>query len=353
MLLPFGSPPAPAQKMYYTYIVAPTGGDFTTLSAALGTAVSGNTIYVKPGSYSEAGGTFSQTNLTIVGAGTEAVTMTLGANLILSGNYLKLSGCTIDAGASYQIEITGQYSTLTLNHLKGSAAMYFLSDYYYNSYFHNKFEATGSSARCLFGPRNRIVGNHFIAPHNTNGGVWLDANTTFSANFLYYQAISAGGGPILYTGGEWCSITGNSFFCGNGAALTSDFRCTFTGNSVYQVGGDAVQVVDGCTVSGNAIWLDYAGNGIFINDSSTGYGATVVGNSVIGNGTPLSSSVGIYVNSGNNAIINGNSIANIATGIDVISGATKTILTSNNISGFTTAITDSGTSTVNANNITV
>jgi hypothetical protein len=335
-------------QILYTHLVAPTGGDYTTLSACLAAAVAGDTIFIKPGSYSEAGGTFAQANLTIIGAGDETVLLTLGANLVLSGNYLKLSGVTIDNGASYQTQIAGQFSTLTLNHIKGQASGYFNSNYYYNAYSNNIFEATSSAAVCFFGPRNRAVGNHFIAAHVSGGGVWLNADSTFSGNFVYRQSNNFGSSsPLLCTGGEWVSVTGNSFFGGDAAIFTSDFRCSFTGNTVYQAGSNGIQVVDGCTVSGNTIHMGYAGSGIFINDSVGGYGATVVGNTVTSSSAPLAGAIGIQVNtSGGYALISGNTISEVATGIQIGSGATATVVANNAISGCTTNISDAGTGTV-------
>lgn len=337
-----------AGQILYTHLVAPTGGDFTSLSACLAVAVAGDTIFIKPGSYTEAGGTFSQANLTILGAGTETVLLTLGANLVLSGNYLKLSGVTIDNGASYQTQIAGQFSALTQNHIMGQANGYFNSNYYYNSYSNNKFEATGGAAVCFFGPRNRIVGNHFITPHMSGGGVWLNANSTFAGNFLYRQSNNFGSsGTLLNAGGEWVSVTGNVFFGGNGAIFASDFRCSFVGNTVYQAGSTGVQVIDGCTVSANAIHMGYAGSGIYINDSAGGYGATVVGNMVTSSSNPLAGAIGIQVNaSGSDALISGNTISDVATGISIGSGATATVVANNAISGCTTNISDSGTGTI-------
>jgi len=332
----------------YTAIVAPSGGDYTTLSAALAVVPDGSTIYIMPGSYSEAGGAFTQNDLTIVGAGSEAVTLTLGANITFSGNFGKLSGVTIDGSTSFETILSGQNWEVSYNHIKGSASTYFNCSNEYNGFDHNYFEATGSSSRCLFSSfRCRIYGNMFKAPHVLNGGVYVGANSTFANNFLIYQSVNSGSNnPLLRVGGEFTTVTGNSFYCGNAAVVNLDYRCVFSDNIAYQVGGNAIQAFDADVISGNALWVNFAGIGILVNDSVGGTGAIVTGNSINTSATPLAGSIGIEVSSGNNDLVSDNAITNCATGITISSGVTGVTLVGNTFKGCTTNISDSGTSTV-------
>lgn len=340
----------------YDYIVAPSGGDYTTLSAALAVAASGSRIFIKPGTYTETAGTFSTANLTIIGASSETVILNLSGNLTLSGNYLRLSGVTIDNGSSYETILSGQFAELWLNHIKGSAAAYFNSSGSYNGFFHNKFEATGNASRILFYIRNRIEGNHFIAPHILNGGISLNRNIAFVGNFVYYKNASPAGDPLVYTSGEYCTITGNSFFAGNGAVLLSDYRCTFSSNVIEQGGGTIITAPDGCAISSNIISVNYAGIAILLNGSTGAYSPSVTGNTITGNvtsGTVMSGVTGIQTGTTlNTGLISSNCIAQCETGIYIAAGSTKTLVNGNSIFAYTTAINDSGTGSIIANNAT-
>lgn len=343
--------PSGSGQTLYTALVGP-GGNYASLSAAL-TALTGDgvTIYVKPGSYSDAGGTFANNNLTIVGPGTEAAVMTLGGNLTLSGNYVKMSGLTIDAGSSNQLIMSGQFAELRENHVKGSNAslFYFTSSNSYNGFYHNIFEATGSSARANFYIRNRIEGNHFIAIHDTNGGVYVDQNASFVGNVMKFQSTNAGGGYMLRIQ-DFAVASGNALFGGNGSGIATDINSVVTGNTLYQMGGNGITLADRSVASGNTIHLSQPStNGIYVNCASGN--ASVTGNTIY-DPNSYSTTVGIYVQYGNYVIADSNAIINCGSGVSVGSTTNKAVVTSNSMSGYTTAISDSGTGTIKANNAT-
>ena len=335
----------------YTHIVAASGGDYTTLTAALTAASAGDTIYIMPGSYSEAGGTFSLANLTIVGAGDETTVLTLSGGLTLSGNYLKLRGVTIDCGSSLELLLSGQRDELYGNHIKGSNTTYFASSASYCGFSHNFFEATGGSARCLFtGARQTIDGNHFTAPHTTNGGIYVNQNSTFTANDIHEQQIN-GGGPPLLSLQDFAVASGNSFFGGNGACVSMTPNAAFVGNMLYQMGGNVITAPEYCTVSGNLIQINNGLSsdvGIYINPASGKGSTTVNGNSIFSNNAGLGT--GISVNAGADSILTGNAIIACKTGVTIATGVTNTVVVANSFVGYTTTISDSGTGTINANN---
>ncbi len=79
-------------------IVAASGGDYTTLSAAITAASDGWSIYVRGGTYTEAGVSSAINNLNIIGDGNATVVLNFGANsLTLSGNQPTITGVTMTA----------------------------------------------------------------------------------------------------------------------------------------------------------------------------------------------------------------------------------------------------------------
>lgn len=127
------------------------------------------------------------------------------------------------------------------------------------------------------------------------------------------------------------NMSGNSFMaCTTGLAMQTG-GAVASANAFYNcTNGIAMQFND-CSVTGNVIYGLSTGSGTGIQVGTTGAGLT-----------------------SSNSVVTGNRVTNFSTGINVFnSSCSKNIVTSNQLLGNTTALTDSGTSTVNANNVTV
>lgn len=339
------------QTLYTVVVDSAGGGDYTTVTAALSAASSGQTIFVRAGSYSESGGSYSTANLTIRGEGQGSTTLTLSNNLTLSGSGITIKDITINTNGK-GLTLSGNDSVTDGCHIQGSTAFFFTTGLY-SCIVNNFIEATSTSGRVKLGQRSRTTGNHFIVPHISEGGIFLDANSAFSGNMIYGHTATFDTGTLLTTWGERCAVTGNSFFCRPGPAFSCDSRCTFSGNAVYQSGGKAVTIQQGCTATGNIIHHIYSGSGIYINGS--GYSAVVTGNTITtskaGSGTTDALWFGIELGFAQvGAVISGNSIASFGTGVLIPSGATDTIVTNNSIQFANTDVDDSGTGTIIDNN---
>lgn len=329
--------------------------DYPTLTAALGAATTNQSIFIRSGSYVETGGTFSTAGLTIQGSGRESALLTLNNNLVFSGNNVTILGTNINTNGK-SLNLSGQYAMLQNNHIKGGSIAYFLTTALYGGTEGNIIEASSSSGRVQFGDRNRIIGNHFIVPHVSGGGIYLNGRTTFSGNYVHNQSnVGITGDPLTTTNGEWTTISDNVFFCANNAAINAEFRCTISANAIYQGAGRIVTTVDGSSITGNVILINASNSsGIYLNGSSPGYSAVVTGNNISDAGqflptpTPTPTNIGIELGvNQQKAVINGNSIAGCETGISIPnSGDVGTLVVGNAFTTFITAVSDSGTSTL-------
>jgi len=327
--------------------------DYATLTDALNAASNGDSIFVKSGSYTETGGTFALTGISIHGAGSGNTILTLSNSLTLSGELLTFKDVTVNTNSGKNLTISGQYSVIENCYVKNGTTSGFFTTGLYTDVIASRIEASSGSGQVIIGSRGRVTGSHFIVPHTVAGGIELNQNVSFSGNFVYAFAVNNGGGPLIHTIGEHCSIAGNSFFCKNGEACSMDYRTAFTGNSVFQAGGNAVTAIDGDIVSGNTIYLNYQGSAVLMNGTTPGFATTVTGNSISSVGSapatqaPQVGFVGVTVGGGQDkGIISGNSIAGFATGVHVSSGAEATLITDNAFTFFTTAVDNDGSDTI-------
>lgn len=343
-----------------TKVVAASGGDYTTLGAALTAASDGWTIFVKPGTYTESAITITTTGVTIIGAGhRDSIIQSGSTNFSMTGAQCTITGLGFEPTTG-TITFTGNRTMLTDCRMEwgGNVAGTYLllgggSTRVRNNHF--KCGTTSSSAACRIDSFNdmEISGNYFDVPFR---------NSSNGYNAVHFDGVRH-------------RIYGNFFDCSNGGSAGSSnsfvyLECTesvFSGNTVkggngtgqiqidMQGGDNAVigNVCDtykiGINVTGNYGVVSgnhFIGNNMTSSIKVQGAGAAVSGNVGRSNGA----GTGIQV-LGSNCSIGNNTLNTYAIGIDI--SADNNAVTANNIQNMaTTAIYLNGNnSTANANMI--
>lgn len=340
----------------YTAVVP---DDYPTLSQALAALPDNSSVFVKPGTYTETGGTFATVRVSIHGAGAGATTLVLSNDLTLTSERVTLKDIAIDTNSGKKLTLSGQYNLIQNISVNNGTVTDFFSTGLFNGVSNNTIIATSSSGTIKFGERNRITSNHITVPHTANGGIYLSFHGVFTGNFVYrYQnAQGFAAGPLIYAWGERCSITGNEFFAGLNDVIATDFRCSITGNSIFQAARNVITTKDGGVVSANAIHLADTGVAIFVSGRTTGYSTVVNGNNISDSGSfpgtqaPQPGHVGVRVgNDSVRTIITANSIAGVQIGVDVAENAVETLISDNGFTYITTGVADAGIDTVIVDN---
>ncbi|HII80445.1 MAG TPA: DUF3344 domain-containing protein, partial [Methanosarcina sp.] len=202
-----------------TLTVAADGtGDYTSLSAALNAASSGDTIYIQRGEYSETKSiTISKTNITIKGEGADKVTLSMPRGKYL---YIKGSGCRVEdlkfqsdfstisiqssnciiqnnifENPRFGIMIQSPYNFIANNVILNSSKTYGISIYSDSNIIENNIIRGGSEVGLYLysGTNNTIINNSFI--NNTVSGISL---IKCSGNNIYLNTISGNGAPVTH-----------------------------------------------------------------------------------------------------------------------------------------------------------
>lgn len=344
----------------FNAIVAPSGGDYTTLGAAL--AAGETSIFVKEGTYNESAITPTNDDVIIVGESREKTIINMGANAFdaslrvgwIIRNIAFKGSSTIDFGG---IEFIG------------------------DSYFENT--GTGSFLKWYGG---LAVNNVFSTTTQSSGYFlqWAGSHAVFQGNKLFLTAVPGSGITAIK---QWSTITrcifsdnyiycrgddDNMGFVANGATLD---HMIFSGNQFY---GNSSSYGTGIgfdmnTTGNNSSDLVITGN--YFSDWVTGFYLegffvhTFTGNQVAatknclivddcghvnitGNlfsSNDVASSVGVHLTgtSTDDCTIYANTFHKNTVGIDIDSGSQRTIVGANKFgSNVGTAITDSGTDTI-------
>lgn len=345
-----------AGNLNYTAVIP---DDYPTLSAALAELGDNSSVFIKPGTYTEAGGTFSTNNISIHGAGSASTTLVLSNDLLLSGNRISVNNVGFDTNSGKKLTFSGSYNQIQNILVINGTVTDFFSTGLFNGVSNSTIISSGTDGTIKFGERSRSTGNHITVPHTTNGGIYLSFHGVFTGNFVYrfQNEQGASKGPLIFAWGERCSITGNEFFSGLNDTIATDFRCTISGNSIFQAGRNVIITKDGGVVSGNAIHLADTGVAIFVSGRTTGYSTVVNGNNISDSGsfpgtqTPQAGHIGLRIgNDTVRAIVTGNSFAGVATGIDISENAVETLISDNAFTYITTGVVDAGIDTVIVNN---
>lgn len=361
-----------------TRTVASSGGDHTSLTAALAAASAGDTIYIKNGTYTEAGAISSSlNNITIVGQGRNTAIINMAANnLTLSGTFVTLKNLRLTltngqfaaSGSNFSMEDCNMFTTSTsaTTSLDHTGAYGLFS----NNYFEDNSSSGASTIKWNFrGFLSQHTDNHLYhsttSLTNANGIVCYNANfQTINGNIFRAQG-QAGAGTAAMVAASSNYITFNGcYFYGetspgsgiteNGIMINGNF-CSITGSTFYQY-LRAFYIPDNTTTGWNTV---FSGNRVINCPKAIYFGTTngskssITGNNFVGYSTTAGND-GIRLASNNdNITITGNFISGYDIGLIIASSnCDNNIVVGNEITGNTTNFTNSGTGTVNANNIT-
>ena len=331
---------ATAGNVSVDLVVAASGGDHTTLGAALAAASSGQTIWVKSGTYTETAQTVATTNLTVLGEGPETVVIDLGTNVwTLSGAGLTMRDVGFTNGTGGKLDITGARANVT-----GC-----------------KFVQTGTSATAAWrftAQDARVIGNYYYCNQTTNLDGRLYFNSlygTFANNLCTANdtATSISGATFIFNQ-AFETITGNVFKC-----LTSNTElgifveiqstatnCTFSGNLLVNLqgansNGYGLQCAGAFTsITGNTIW------GLRVGVSITSAAGQ---NSITGNthksAANNSGNIGVYVQA-TECVVTGNTLIGQnqnGTGVSVAANIDHVVISGNYITGHGKGVLITGT----------
>ena len=355
----------------FDVIVAPSGGDYTTLSDALNNATAGQSIFVEAGTYTEGGvSTFNVANVTVVARSPETTVCNFGTNnfiastgtdhfrmynvgvlsstgfVYLNDDYQYIEGCKFEQTGtnSYFVLFNSIYGTFKNNYCISASTLttqpVFRLDGSHNLYDGNTFIANatctsanyGQAGICVEAYYSRVQNNYFSK--NTTGSNYVlgldngGSYVTFTGNYI---KTDTGSGCMSMNDCTYVTVTGNFF-----ESTTSDYgiyssdllSCTISSNTIRTTGstGIIVSSSDNVTVSNNAITSPTI-RGIYVSSSSDGM--------TISNNTIFASGDGIHVQAGTLVTVSGNHITVGASkdGIDVGSSSTKCVITGNVIDG--------------------
>lgn len=337
----------------YDKVVASSGGDYTTLGAALAAATAGETIFVRNGNYTETSSeTVSVDNVTVIGESNSATIIDLSTyTFTFSGTFASLKNIQF-TGTTGGIDLSGANSSILNSQFlqtgSGSAATFLTSSgnetlidgIYFNS-------ASTSTTTYM-----NISGNNIILTKST---IVVSANPTYGVTL----------------GCDYSDITSNNFIWYNSGAnyivgLTA-FNNNFANNQIY---GDSTNyspsgLYDAGVNNVNGNFISYctygakssSGDNTFINNfirdctigiDLRGVQIFVAGNTFIGSST-MARAINVYgVTYG---VYTNNNVANYPLGIEVFSSSTSGLIANNNLISCTTEVTNNGTSFTVVNNL--
>lgn len=344
-------------------VVAASGGDYTTLGAALNAATANDVIYVEPGTYAETVALTTQPdNVTVIGNNTTDSIIQIGvAWNFAAGTILRNLRFTWNGNFQMNLDnadiiMEGCYLDLT----SGGTS--------------NVFDVDGANVTV----RNNTFYCNDTAANSASRMTWSGLRGKFDDNIIDTVEMPSAAGYFFDITSLWLTMTGNSFFTNNSSSATAVFvrhRGSYgviTGNVIDNNGqsaGIALDISGGkTTVSGNAIHgfsigIDagsasstITGNTIHLRDTITAgidvttSDVTITGNSLV---SQASAGIGVRVNTGfDDTIISSNRFDLFATAVSIAaSTCDDTLVMGNNMRDNTAGLSDSGTGTVNANNI--
>lgn len=303
------TPSAGGGQTLYDAIVATSGGDYTTLGAAI--TAGKLRIFVRAGTYTESAISVVTANMTIVGENMAGTILAMEANnLDLTGNYLVLKNLTVtlttgrlyspgtnsiledlyitksgantglnSAGANLTIRgvtyiDTSTEATNTHVNVGGDDTLFI------NNYFSMKNTASGHAIS--FGGLRSRMENCLIL--NTTNNAYTEivfggaANQSFIGNMMRETGTTHSSDAMVNTYGD-NTFVGNSFY-GFDSCITPGNRSLVTGNKFYDYGstGGVTGSMSGTTITGNKFYGQVsAGTAIDMNNAQ---GCTVTGNCI-------------------------------------------------------------------------
>jgi len=328
-LAPTWSPAPSSGQILYECVVASSGGDYTTVGAAL--AAGKTRIFVRNGTYSESAITNSTNNIMIVGESNQAI-ISMGANAAtFSGTDCYFSNLTVTCStgsfntSGIQNVITNCYFRVT-----GTTNQFFsvtgTDSIIDRNYFLDgaaSFSSASARASISSGDRIHFTNNYVYLRQNSYAITSSSASAVISNNTFRRYAANNGNYQVYASGTGTC-FTGNTFY----NFSTIDKALLFAG-----AGG----TISGNTVLGGARGIDVDNQNI-----------TITGNTIDLSGNGL---IGIYLQNDRN-IVSGNTIRGAGTGtttwvgIEIIDGRNRNLVSSNRFYNWYDGIKLSGSTSV-------
>lgn len=355
-------------------IVAASGGNYTTLGAAITAASAGWRILVLDNTTESGAISTALNNLYITGVSRTASVVNLGANDIhFSGTGVTVEnlGFNVSNGAS-RVRSSGANNhfhrirfDLVSSTPNGSSAgdKHLISgDYSLVSECEYVTTSTGAGTAhylSLGGVGSKAVNNHFRmsyggSTYTTQAGVKLNgASVSFIGNYLYTNALSTDC-CLIYVSTDYTSVIANTIYASSTSVSYNAIIVGGTGTNVsgnmIRCGNKGIDVFNSnCTVTGNTIILGdtASATGIYLysnnNITCTGNTVTTTDSTKAGSGIKLGSDY---------HVVSGNTVRGFTTGIEIASGADYNSVTGNNLTNNTTQITDAGVATTIENQFT-
>jgi len=338
----------------YDAIVAASGGDYTTLGAAI-TAGKTN-IYVRAGTYTETGDITLPSYCRVTGQAMIGTIIQMGTYLLTTGNNNNINNLAIYSSRLTHQIILGSDSVVFNNlfilnqGVNAASKQGLISD-------NNVARGNIYIQNCIIRPNSaNLDKGNWIGLYQINAGSiqWYVTNTTLNGQGSTFECISAemAGKYNRFTNCVWHEFgqSGSDILIVTGTYnhfVSCIFRSTNVGNiSVTGAGNVFVDTF----IEGTTIPLEIDGDNIHLN-SVLSKGALTNASGGDGNNiTGCTFNTGITLG-GNNTVISGCRVGADAGGggstITISGGATTTVIT-----GCLTdvAISDGGTGTVGANN---
>jgi len=223
---------APASAATLT-VAADGTGDYTSLSAALNAAESGDTIYIYRGEYSESKSvTISKSNIIIKGEDADKVTIKTPSGYTL---YIQGSGCCVEnLKLSDGLSIVSGYSNcIVRNNIIEEPTNYLLIQSSYNHISNNTILKPFSSYGGIFiagsATYNDICDNVIIGATGSYSGVSIYGQSNLFENNTIRDGTARG--LTIYSSGTNNTIAKNSFINNNGEGIR--FYKTGSSNKIY------------------------------------------------------------------------------------------------------------------------
>lgn len=338
------------------FVVAASGGDYTSVGAALAAVADSSVIYVEPGTYTETTTTMTCNNATVIGDHHDLVILdgTTSAIKTIDGSGNHFRGIRFNNSSTGRWRFTGTETTFENCMFRAGVAN--LYQFFIDSdrfrinqcYFTN---STGAGRQFYVkGPGGTLTNSVFYvdgSDEETYGLVQLDDDIAFTGN--YVQVYGSASNHWFMSLSQRNAITGNVFYMNNNTATAiaaSGDSNTISGNTIRNGRQGIYLNAASNAVSGNR-FVDITTTGVYV---ASGNENMITGNNIGGS----SGTTGVYLNGGDYPVITGNVFTGTwTTGVNVSAAAIdKAVVVGNGLVTPTTGLSDSGTGTVSGNNAT-
>ena len=342
------------QTLYDAVLDASGGGDYTDWSTAIGALTTGQTLFVRSGTYTETAAlATSLSNITIIGENKETSILQLNTasnsawsgsgvtfrNITLQnsntgrwqlqGERMSLQGCRVissGTAGSFNFQISGTDAQITGNHFEHTSA----ADARVFSIASDEGAITGNTFESSFGSDDTSFGFvDFSSSRATITGNTFRANNPSTADC---PVVSHAG---TFTGND---VEGSSTISLAILVKSSNAICN---NNKIVVAKHGIKI-DGssCNVVGNNVPASSSAASKPIEISSTAIRCLVSANQINGNASGTCITIGGATDYHN---ITCNVIRTGSVGVSIPSGADNCVVMANSFEGVTTDISDAGT----------